>query len=288
MLVNESFYYLRDRIIIQIHGKDKFSFIQGIISNDVNILKKKTSIYSSILTPQGRFITDFFLSMYKDSFLIEIHKNDKEVFLQKLNIYKLRSEVEFTILKNCNVFLIFSNSQNLFSNISYDQILFFDDPRFKSYLKRLYFFDKKNYEILKKNNIKEISSNEYDEIRFRNGIPDFQVDATKNKSLLMEMRFEDLNGISWDKGCYMGQEITARMKYRNLMKRKIFNIKINFVTHLESSIKVDDQKIGELTSHNKKYGFGYINLNYFKKKNKNSILCGDSFLSILKPWWSKT
>ena len=104
----------------------------------------------------------------------------------------------------------------------------------------------------------------------------------------MEMRFEDLNGISWDKGCYMGQEITARMKYRNLMKRKIFNIKINFVTHLESSIKVDDQKIGELTSHNKKYGFGYINLNYFKKKNKNSILCGDSFLSILKPWWSKT
>ena len=103
----------------------------------------------------------------------------------------------------------------------------------------------------------------------------------------MEMRFEDLNGISWDKGCYMGQEITARMKYRNLMKRKIFNIKIDFVTHLESSIKVDNQKIGELTSHNKKYGFGYINLNYFKTKNKKSIRCGDSLLSILEPWWSK-
>ena len=111
MLDNDSFYGLKDRIIIQIHGKDKFSFIQGIISNDVNILKKKTSIYSSILTPQGRFITDFFLTMYKDSLLIEIHENDKEVIFQKLNIYKLRSEVEFTILKNCSVFLICSNFQ---------------------------------------------------------------------------------------------------------------------------------------------------------------------------------
>ena len=93
------FYYLRDRIIIQIHGKDKFSFIQGIISNDVNILKK--NLYLLIYSYPTRKIYNrlFFLSMYKDSFLIEIHKNDKEVFLQKLNIYKLRSEVEFTILK---------------------------------------------------------------------------------------------------------------------------------------------------------------------------------------------
>ena len=111
MLQKKEFHKFNERSIIKISGKDKFSFIQGIISNDIEILKKKTSIYSSILTPQGKFLADFFLSVYDDSFLLEIHKDDESLVMQKLNIYKLRSNVKLELKEGVSIFLISNDSQ---------------------------------------------------------------------------------------------------------------------------------------------------------------------------------
>ena len=86
MFNKKEFHKLENKSIIKIFGRDKFSFIQGIISNDVEILKKKSSIYSSILSPQGKFIVDFFLSIYKEFILLELNEDQRDQILKKLEI----------------------------------------------------------------------------------------------------------------------------------------------------------------------------------------------------------
>ena len=166
-----------------------------------------------------------------------------------------------------------------------NKLLHFFDPRFDSELTRIYLDKKYTSEFLKPFNL--ISEKEFTELRISKTIPDFNYDAVKNKSLLLEMRFDELNGISWEKGCYMGQEITARMKYRKIVKKKLFSVLINFKTKLDTKIFSNNEEIGELFSHNKNFGIAYIRTDFDETKNKE-IICGDSNLKISLPWWSKT
>ena len=285
MIDKKSFFRFENNSLIKITGDDRFNFIQGIISNDINNLKTKPSIYSSILTPQGRFISDFFLSNYKNSFLLEINKNDETDILQKLSIYKLRSKINISVVKNAEIFVISNDSEKSFREYKKESLCF-NDPRFENIFKRLYLFNKKKNCELKKIGLNQISNENFDDLRLENAIPNFQIDATKEKSLLMEMRFDDLNGISWEKGCYLGQEITARMKYRNLMKKKIFHIKIDFGGSINNEIKFDQQVVGNITNHNKEFGMAYLNINFLKNFKKKSLICGDSNITFHTPWWS--
>ena len=114
MFKKKDIFNIKNNTLILIYGKDKFKFIQGIISNDIEILKKKKSIYSSILTPQGRFIHDFIISIWNNSFILECCKFDVQEILKKLNLYKLKSDVNFEIKDNCEIFLTnYSSLKNL-------------------------------------------------------------------------------------------------------------------------------------------------------------------------------
>ena len=285
MFHKKEFHKLNERSIIKISGKDKFSFIQGIISNDIQILKTKTSIYSSMLSPQGKFLTDFFLSVYDNSILVEIHKDDESMVLQKLNIYKLRSKVKLEVENNVSIFLISNDFEEIITQIKL-RFIYFDDPRFKKLFKRLYVFNTPKQFSLINNKLKTITKSAYNDLRLKNSIPDFNIDAIKNKSLLLEMRFEELNGISWEKGCYMGQEITARMKYRNIVKRKLFKIKVLFKGKVDSDLKLDEEVVGNITSHNTIDGFAYIDLKFLEKCLDKELVSGDSIIKLEKLWWS--
>ena len=284
MFLENSIFNVKNNTLIIIDGNDKYKFIQGIISNDIKILKKKKSIYSSILTPQGRFVHDFFITTWNDYFFLECSKNDSEEILKKLNLYKLRSDVKFKVETSFKIYLanysILEKSTSSFKT----KILFFQDPRFKSELTRIYVKEKDSPEFIK--NLTLLNEKEFNDLRLKKSIPDFNVDALKNKSLLLEMRFDQLNGISWEKGCYMGQEITARMKYRNITKKKLYGVDINFKSSLNEKIFSKNTEIGQLFSHNKKFGIAYINNNY-NVSQSDELICGDSIIKISLPWWSK-
>ena len=132
-----------------------------------------------------------------------------------------------------------------------------------------------------------MDDNKYENLRLNNCIPDFSIDAIKKKSLLLEMRFDDLNGISWTKGCYMGQEITARMKHRQIVKRKIFKVLIDFKNNLDNDIILEEKIVGQLKSHNKKDGIAFFDTKALIDLDTKSIFSGDSRLIIQKPWWCK-
>ena len=282
MFDDKEYYLFKKRGIILIEGKDRFKFIQGIISNDIELLRKKPSIYSSLLTPQGKFQYDFFISNFKEKFYLECDISAQEELISKLMMFKLRLDVKVSINSDYNIIL--SKKKLNFSESNSSSIFSFYDPRFdNSFFSRTYADSNFLTEIKKK--YVEINENRYQTLRLNNCIPDFSIDATKAKSLLLEMRFDELNGISWTKGCYMGQEITARMKHRNIVKKKIFKVLIDFRSNLKNEITLENETVGKLTSHNKKNGIAFLDTKVLSNLNTKKFFSGDSKIIIQEPWW---
>lgn len=286
MFPSKRYYNLIKNEIIKISGKDRYEFLQGIISNDIKYVDNGKPIYSSILSPQGRFLYDFFIVKYQNFFLLECGKDHTLDILNKFNMHKLRSEVNFEHQCDFKVLLLNISDINMILEDLNNKIHFLD-PRFPNFFSRIYINEGDFKKIANSSQLTEISNQDYKDFRLRFFIPDFLEDAEIGKSLLMEMRFDKLNGISWDKGCYMGQEVTARMKYRNIVKKQLFGVKINFNSFTDNEIKVEGESIGKLMSHNKKYGISIINLKKLDESSCKKIYSGDSTINVEIPWWAK-
>ncbi len=284
MFQDNCFFEEKYSSIIKVTGPDKFSFLQGIISNDIEILKTKLSLYAAILTPQGKYLSDFFLSIYQDNILIEIKSKNLDLVIKKLSMFKLRSNVSFEVITNFKIYLLNESSVKIFEKEKNKKI--FNDPRFKNLFHRVYVFGKHKMSNLENSGFSPLKQDEYHSLRLLNSIPDFTLDAISNKSLLMEMRFDRLNGISWNKGCYLGQEITARMYYRKITKRQLYQVKIKFNTFIDDKILLDGVEIGFITSYDEENGLAYISNNVLEDCRKKCLKSGDSKLKISDPWWS--
>ena len=119
MFQDNSFFEEKYSSIIKVKGPDKFSFLQGIISNDTEILKTKLSLYAAILTPQGKFLSDFILSIYEDNILIEIKSKNLDLIMKKLSMFKLRSSVTFEVLNDFKIYLLNENSLKIFEKVKF-------------------------------------------------------------------------------------------------------------------------------------------------------------------------
>ncbi len=194
---------LTDRAIIEISGEDRKKFLQGLVTNDVNKANEQNLIYAVMLNSLGRFLYDFFICEIDQKLIIDCLKIRRDEILQKFNLYKLRSKVEIKKNDEIKVFQDFFNGQ-------------FKDPRnaelgFRSY--------NLNEEIASENN--------YHIKRIFLKIPESENDLTYEKSLILEFGFDNLNAIDYQKGCYIGQELTSRTHYLGQIRKKVFHIKIN-------------------------------------------------------------
>ena len=224
---------------LSIEGKDSTDFLQNLITNDINKCTEESFLYSCLLTPQGKFISDFFIFKKDEKYLIETHSLFYEKLLKKLKMYKLRSKVNIDEVNNLYSYSVFEDLQK-----DQDTFIFNTDPRNKNIGLKLIHL-KKNPKILDKFN--EINEEKYHQILIQNIVPLSHYDLEENKSLLLENNFENLNSISWDKGCYVGQEITARMKYRALLKKKIYSLEIKDGSPIiGQQIKDDENECGKI------------------------------------------
>ena len=203
-------FLLKDRTIIEISGLDRQEFLQGLITNDIKLATSKKMIYSAFLNGAGRFFVDFFIHEIGEKYILDCHIFEADEIIKKLNLYKLRSQVE--IKKNQNLFVIFNVES-----------LGFVDPRVKDFGYRFYVdqADLKNYET--QNLIF------YHQRRINFKIPEGYYDLTKDKSYIFEFGFDNFNAISYQKGCYVGQETTARNHYRGQLRKKIFLFEVKEV-----------------------------------------------------------
>ncbi len=259
---------------IEISGEDKAEFLQGLISNDIYKCKNDKPIYSCFLSPQGKFLADFFIFLQNNNYVIEIHEKYFESFLSKLKIYKLRSNVILKHNENITSIILFTNKDIEIK----DTIIKFSDPRKKNIGIKIYI---NNKNLPKIDNLEEMYLNKYKEILMKNLVPFTPDDLNENKSLLLENNFQNLNAIDWDKGCYVGQEITARMKYRSLIKKQIYNLEIiDGNINAGDSIEINNNKIGYVISKVNNYILCMLNIKSANKiiENKTNLEINDSII----------
>ena len=202
-LTKPYFVTLPNRAVITVAGPDAYGFLQNIISNDIDLLKNKQSLYAHLLTPQGKFLFDFIISQENDAYLLDCEGDHRaEELLRKLTMYRLRAKVELTLQNNKPVYVSFNTDQPA-------------DPRHPQLGHRS--FTKPDFE--------EQPFNIWDSLRIRLGVPDGSRDMEIEKSTLIESRIEVFHGVSFTKGCYIGQEITARMHNRGLAKKHLIAVK---------------------------------------------------------------
>ena len=288
---------LEDRGFIQVTGPEAKDFLQNIVTNDVEKVTDTTSVFSSILTPQGKYLFEFFILKLKDSYLLECEKESTEEIIKILNYYKLRSKVDFINLnKEYSASVISlekfkeidSSNSSKGKTLNYEDGLIYIDPR----------NDKLGAKIIskigtvqikiKKLNLNFADKNKYYKNCFELGIPQINLKNLKDKIFGIENNLDELNGIDFKKGCYVGQENTSRIKLRNKLRRRILPVqKISGEISENDIIKYKDLEIGKIMI-SKPYSFGLIKIvdPDIKEFNNIDLVCGNSKIKIIKPEWN--
>jgi folate-binding protein YgfZ len=294
--MNNSVYILEDRAILYISGSDAKDFLQNLISNDINKVSDSSSCFASLLTPQGKFLYEFIVVKHKSGYFIDCEKSQSEEIFKQFNLYKIRSKVE--ILNLSNEFVVASFGYEKYLTITgskdvtgftfkyrEDPILL--DPRNKYLGARLIINLEKLYLSLKKLDLKNDKIQNYHNHSHKLGIVPKNLNKLKNKLFGIECNFEELNGIDFKKGCYVGQENTARIKLKNKLSKRLLPIAIIDGKLSEDEIIYhNDVDIGKVLI-NEDYPFAlikYLNENFNKDiifKSKNATF------KIFIPEWLK-
>ena len=289
-------YILDDRAILYINGEDAKEFLQNLISNDINKVSDVNSCFSSLLTPQGKFLYEFIIVKHKSGYLLDCEKPQAEELFKQLSLYKLRSKVEILNLSNEFVVAAFSHEKFLTFDeakdqpgytIKYREDPIFLDPRNKDLGARLIINLEKLYLSLKKLDLHDANLKEYYSLSHRLGIVPKDLNKLKDKLFGIECNFEELNGIDFKKGCYVGQENTARIKLKNKLSKRLFPINvINGKLHEGESIYNNEIEIGKVLIDSD-YPFAlikYLNENFDEKANFKTK---EASINVNKPDWIK-
>ena len=266
--------YITSKGFISVKGEDGADFIQNIISNDIKKVTDNNCIFSSLLTPQGKFLFEFIIFKAKNIFLIECNNELIKELFNKLYNYKLRSKIEIKIENNLvSIDIPFIKFKSLNINklnlINYKNYLIFEDPRIKNTLARAIIEQSKIKEFLNDLNI-ELSNEKYllEKKLFDLGVPSKDIQKLQNQLFSLEANFLELNGIDQKKGCYIGQENTARMHLKNKVNKRLFALQtINGKVKEGQKITLDNEEIGKVLIDDL-FPFALIKIN---KDNKNLI-----------------
>jgi len=287
---------LDDRGFIQVNGPEAKDFLQNIITNDLEKVTSKSTVFSSILTPQGKYLFEFFVLKLKDSYLLECEKKSTTEIIKLLTFYKLRSKVDFTDLTEKYVAAVISlekfkeiNSSNLSKGFTanYRDDPVYIDPRNDKLGAKIISKLENIHLTIKKLDLKITDKKKYYSKSFELGIPQIDLNKLKDKIFGIENNLDELNGIDFKKGCYVGQENTSRIKLRNKLRRRILAIqKISGDISENDVIKYKDLDVGKIII-DKPYSFALIKVvePNLKEFINIELMCGNSKVKILKPDW---
>ena len=241
-----SFSVLPHRGVIAVSGEDRVEFLQGLISNDVTKVAPTKAIWAALLTPQGRFLNDMFVvDAGFGTLLLETERARAPALAKKLSMYKLRSKVTVEDRSAAmDVAAVFGPGALKCNAVP--GALSYIDPRLPELGVRVLV---PAGEAAKMLGLPEVPLDQYDALRLSLGVPDGSRDLPVEKALLLESGFDELNGIDWQKGCYMGQELTARTKYRALVRKRLFPVQVDGPLPAPgTAIERDGQEVGEIRS----------------------------------------
>ena len=289
-------FILEERGILYISGDDKDTFLQNLISNDIKKVNDSNSCFASLLTPQGKYLFEFIITKHKKGYFLECEKKIIDALFLKLNSYKFRSKIELLNLSNEFVVAVLSREKFLTLDKSRDiagyttkfrEDPIYLDPRHKNLGARLITNLEKLHLSLKLLKLKSTNIDQYYSISSEIGIPQINTDKLQNNLFGIECNLNELNGIDFKKGCYVGQENTARIKLKDKLSKRLFPVEvIDGDLNKEKIINCDKSELGKVLINNK-YPFAVIKFKDKKFKFDKIYKCGDASIKIKKPSWFK-
>ena len=287
--------HLEQKSIISISGSEVVPFLQNIISNDVQLVNEKTSIYSCLLTPQGKFLYDFTITKKSnDHYLLQCNKLIIDDFITKLTIYKLRSQVKISKVDQEYVALFFNIADEIIASkfnaipgftIQNQFGFFFNDPRLADLGVHGIIYKNKLDKLIKELNVNFLPLDNYVKICHKAGLVDLVPESALSNFFSLELNLKELNGVSFKKGCFVGQENTARMNLKNKIKKRVFPIQIiHGSVEIGELIKDNEKTIGKIISLDPAC-FAIINAEESKNLLDQTISLEQSNIRILKPYW---
>ena len=287
---------LKNREIVKVLGRDSRNFLQGMISNDIRKVSKNHSIYAAFLTPQGKFLNDFFIMEFKDHLLLDCEKGREDSLMERLENYKLGSDVTFQKQESYKVFALIAENFSMFnlekkplgSTVCFDTAVAFLDPRHERLGLRFIVPEKEGEEFFRKKGFTSATFDDYEKLRIPLGVPDGSRDIEIEKGLLMESGLNELNGIDWEKGCYLGQELTARTKFRALLKQRLIPVKSkDSCPERESEVFFQKEFAGTVRSGIGNYAIALLKIDCLKEQKrtgKSFVSQGKTLTPILPDW----
>jgi len=295
---------LDDRGFVKINGEEAKSFLQNIVTNDIEKITDSLTLFSSIFTPQGKYLYEFFILKFEDGYLLECEKKVTSEIIKIFNFYKLRAKVNLIDVskKYTNIIISLEKFKKITKNqhmedstlsceegstLSCENERIYVDPRNKNLGAKIITKIENIENIIKKLDLKKIDKKNYYEKRFALGITKLNLNKLKDNIFGIENNLDELNGIDFKKGCYIGQENTSRIKLRNKLRRRILPIeKVSGQISANDIIKYKDSEVGKIMI-DEPYSFALIKVvdPDLKEFANMELMCGDSKVKILKPEW---
>jgi folate-binding protein YgfZ len=294
---DKAFAELHQRGLLTVAGEDRGAFLQGLISNDITKVDGTRAIYSGFLTAQGRYLHDFFVAEIGDTFYLDCERARLDDLRRRLSLYKLRAKVSLAAVGDAMaVVALFGpgtvQALGLPEEAGSAQPLkggvVFVDPRLVGLGARA-IVPRDAISVFAEKGYKPGSFEAYDALRLSLGVPDGSRDLTVEKALLLENGFDELNGVDWKKGCYVGQELTARMKYRALTRKRLTPVRIEGpAPQPGTAVMLDDQEAGEMRSVHGTLGLALLRLEVLEQAEKDgkALTAGSARVTPVKPAWA--
>jgi hypothetical protein len=286
-----------NRGLLAISGEQARAFLQGLISNDVDKVSPDQAIYAALLTPQGKCLFDFFVAEHDGRLLLDVEAERAPTLAQRLAMYKLRARLDIAdVSADLAVAALpgpsalrtvgLGDSRGVARPLG-DGVAFVD-PRLSALGARAILPKETAAAALEELGLEAGAAEDYQRMRFAAGVPEGSAELGIDKSPLLELGFEELNGIDFKKGCFVGQELTARMKYRGLVRKRLMPVTFEGGRpEPGAAIKAGARDIGDLRTASADGGFAVLRLDKLEESvERGERLCAnDVAVTPIKPAW---
>jgi len=288
---------LKSRGVLSVSGPDARKFLQGLVSNDVEKVSPERAIHAAFLTAQGKYLFDFMIAEVDGALLLDCEADRLADFQKRLKLYKLRSDVTLEdVSANFTMLAVTGDDTSKTLGLApeagaakaIDGGAVFIDPRHAALGARAIVATDRLVDFIAASGLTEGTLDAYDFARIKLGVPDGSRDMQLEKTILLEAGFDELNGVDWKKGCYMGQELTARTKYRGLVKRRLMPVRIldGEMPAPGTPVMRDEREVGEIRSGAGTMALAMLRVNVLEDLEHAVLSAGGSTVLPVKPDWA--
>jgi folate-binding protein YgfZ len=257
---------LPERGVVAVAGDDRVAFLQGLVSNDIESVRPGQAVWTALLTAQGKWLADFFVFMDREILLLDCESAQIPMLIQRLSRYRLRMTATLRAVPDLGVYVAWPGRPDVGGIAS-------PDPRLANFAWRI---------LSSEPLLCNVTPDDWDQYRLEAGLPDGSKDLESDRTVLLEAGFDELGGVSWSKGCYMGQELTARTKYRGLVKRRLVPVIVDgALPPVGTVVFKDGVEVGTMRSGREGIGLASLRLDALG----DTLRCGQAIILPKVPTW---